>query len=719
MVCLYSKTESAFTDNGICVLDPVVCTVAEEAGGSYELYLEHPIDEHRKCDLLATDMIIRAPVPPTVIPEITLPACTRYTVSNVDDYDFMQSLPVVKNKATKDELSEVRANPAAHTYSAHRGFNKGALVVYNGGIYRARGFCFNVLPGTDADLWMWIAPLYGSGTNPPADYKPGVKYNPGLTLGAFVLKIAEIDSVNYQIKDTLGRIGFINKNALTEHDIVQETIAEQTITEQLFRIYQIESDEDSHLIKVYAKHISYDFQGNSLMDCKIQESKPLDAIAVMQSSLMIADNRRIACQFTDEDITQDWSFKNPINALLDPDTGLVPQLKARLVRNNHDFFILTDDETDPVLTIEHGNNMTGVTWHTNSETQISRVVPRCRNGSDDYLYLEHGGTWSDPDMADEHWVQNDDIYVDSPIASSFYAPKIQVLECNFAVGEEYKPAGATEGIKRDEANCRAEMLKQAQDRFRVDHADGSETILTVEFVLLGDTEQYRQYKGLQRVNIYDRVKIRTNMVEAVAKVTEYEYDSLRGRYNSITVGTVDSFNRRIPGYRVVNESITYAKLSPDLVSRIWSEGSRSSDAGSSGGSSGSAGGGGVDVGGPDVVDNLTSTSTTDALSANQGKVLKGLIDAALVSTDGISGGGSKAYNLANSTKLVLVTFCATAGGIAVLVVNVNSSGAVRVADVIKGSDVSYTTTTRKITISNGGTNSMAVRALVFDGSIST
>ena len=40
MVCLYSKTESAFTDNGICVLDPVVCTVAEEAGGSYELYLE-------------------------------------------------------------------------------------------------------------------------------------------------------------------------------------------------------------------------------------------------------------------------------------------------------------------------------------------------------------------------------------------------------------------------------------------------------------------------------------------------------------------------------------------------------------------------------------------------------------------------------------------------------------------------------------------------------
>lgn len=35
----------------------------------------------------------------------------------------------------------------------------------------------------------------------------------------------------------------------------------------------------------------------------------------------------------------------------------------------------------------------------------------------------------------------------------------------------------------------------------------------------------------------------------------------------------------------------------------------------------------------DVVDNLTSTSTTAPLSANQGKVLKGLIDGVGVGTD--------------------------------------------------------------------------------------
>lgn len=35
----------------------------------------------------------------------------------------------------------------------------------------------------------------------------------------------------------------------------------------------------------------------------------------------------------------------------------------------------------------------------------------------------------------------------------------------------------------------------------------------------------------------------------------------------------------------------------------------------------------------DVVDNLTSTSTTAPLSANQGKVLKGLIDGVEVGTD--------------------------------------------------------------------------------------
>ena len=120
-----------------------------------------------------------------------------------------------------------------------------------------------------------------------------------------------------------------------------------------------------------------------------------------------------------------------------------------------------------------------------------------------------------------------------------------------------------------------------------------------------------------------------------------------------------------------------------------------------------------------VIDNLTSTSTTDALSANQGKVLKGLIDAAFVSPGSVSGNGSTVYTMTNSSKVLFCGFSAGAQAFAMLMINVSSSGSVVVTDVVKGSAISYTTATRKITVSNSNTNTLSVRCIVLDGSITT
>jgi hypothetical protein len=161
------------------------------------------------------------------------------------------------------------------------------------------------------------------------------------------------------------------------------------------------------------------------------------------------------------------------------------------------------------------------------------------------------------------------------------------------------------------------------------------------------------------VNLYDELTIKTETYEATAQVTSYEFDCLTGRYNAITVGEVSSFNKRVPGYKVVNESITYAKLAPDLVSRIRTM-DGASGASTGAGSSGTPGtgyensttvnvnskdeagivtkGGGnankvwgtdaqgnpgwtTPASGPAVYDGLDSTSATDALSAKMGKKL--------------------------------------------------------------------------------------------------
>lgn len=587
MVCLYPKNTNVYTggflDNGICVLDPSVCNVSEEAGGSYELYMEHPFDKHGKYQLIAEDMIIKAPVPRTVIPAITLPEREICTVNTVAD--FYQKLPVTKNKEKEEkDLEYIRQNPTAYAWSRYKWYSVGAYCVYMSRIYQATENSNGMYsePRTPVQGgWQDMGPVSSSSSD-PAEYTPGVPYSPGLTQGATVYKLAAYNATYSQIRDQQGRVGFYETEKLTVTTTEAEVIPQQTIETQLFRVYRLESEEATRVLKVYARHISYDFAGNKCMDCKVEKTNVLDAIAVMQGSLMVPDQRRIACEFEDEEISKDWSYKNPINALLDPDDGLVPELKAKLIRNNYDFFILKNDQPRTGPTIEYGINLQGVTWDRNIETAITRVVPRCGQKNDGYLYLEHGGTW-----VDGTWTPNDDIYVDSPDADSFPFPRIEVLDAGFTVGDKYTPAGATEETERTEENCREEMLKLAQERFTKDHCDGPEITLNVEFLLMGDTEQYKQYRGLQQVNLYDQLPIKTEAYETTAhpQVRAYEFNCLTGRYNSIDVGNVGGFARRLPGYRVVRESITYSKLAPDVISRIRTMNAPSGD------STGSAGGG--------------------------------------------------------------------------------------------------------------------------------
>ena len=552
----------------LCELEPTVCEVIEEAAGQYELYMEHPEDKYGKFKLLEEFCVIEAPVPRTVIPAIELPPVELLTVSS--ESDFWKKLPQYKNTGTNvnAQIKKIRENPAPYQWAQSRGFNAGAYCVYSGGIYKANEFTISDVPGISSK-WSWQAALYPHTENPT--YIAGEKYSTGISTGATVTKIADFNASYAEIRDPLGRIGYILKSALTLVTTESEVIPQQTITTQYFRIYHVYSDDDEHTIKVNAKHISYDFQGNRIMDCSFVDAEPINAIAMMQGQLMYEDDRRIACEFVSDEedsykLTKDWSFKNPINALLDNDEGIVPALDARLIRNNGDFYILKDVGIDTGITLRYGVNLRGVSWDKNVEEIVSRVIPRCMTEDDDYLYLEHGGTWTDELMTD--WVENDEIYVESAVSDDFPYPIIEILDCNFKVGEKYTPHNSTEEVTRTVASCREEMLKEAQKRFTDDKCDGREISVTVEFVLLGDTEEYKQYKGLQQVKLYDFVTIKTKHFTIVARVSAYVYNCLTGRYNSIRVGSVSMFTKRVPGFRVVKESITYDKLSPGLIRQI-------------------------------------------------------------------------------------------------------------------------------------------------------
>ena len=122
------------------------------------------------------------------------------------------------------------------------------------------------------------------------------------------------------------------------------------------------------------------------------------------------------------------------------------------------------------------------------------------------------------------------------------------------------------------------------------------------------------------------------------------------------------------------------------------------------------------ISGITVEDNLTSTSATNALSANQGRVLDGKkVD--FVQLASITANSSKTYRLTNNSRVVLFVIGVNANEDAMLLVSSASAGAMAVMQTVKGSEITVTTATRSITLANGTTHTPNVYALVFAGSI--
>ena len=582
MVVLYEKDASSFEDNGLCVLSPASCVVSEVAGGQYELELTHPFDEHGKYRMLTDERIIKAPVPPTVIPEITLPELKIWKTTTATD--LMSKTPTTRyNNENWAILLRVKANPTAFAWTgtSYILYNTGAIALLGGIVYRALKSNSGVSPNSDSSVWQSLGSI--NDLNPIVD---GGRVVESLAANVVIYKIANAGKDYIKVKTLSGKMGFVAKSDCEETvQTYQEVIPEQTITEQLFRIYETDCDEDTNTLVVHAKHVFYDMAGNSTYDCKITEAEPNEAIAAMQSSLAVEDLRTIACNITGKKITQDWSFKNPISALLDPDGGLVSTLKAKLIRNNDAVYILDAASPRTGITIAYGHNMLGVSWTRSIENVITRVIPRSGDADKGYMYIENGGRISSGAVQDQG--KN---YVESAAADDYHLIRVELMNCSYTVGEEYEKPDGTKA-KYTEADVRAKMLEDALNRFTVDGVDGAEITLDVEFLLMGDTEEYKQYRGLQTVCLYDVITVKTGKsgIDMTAQVTGYEFDCLRKRYNHITVGTVNSFTKRVPGYKVVNESITYEKLSPDLINRILTaNASSSTDSGSSG--SGASGG---------------------------------------------------------------------------------------------------------------------------------
>lgn len=541
-ICVYAPDAKDYSTNGLGVLSPTVCTIREEAGGEYELEMELPaIGEEWK--YIETDSIIKSPVPTVIMDGFTMGSSYYYKVLST-----VSSVPV---KSKVPSLVRVADSSTASEWSASRRYQKGDRCSYGGKVYQYTGPVYARPDGT----------VVGALTSaPPGSYWADVtSYSTTMNYGSTLATLSRneiftvlnvFNSGWLKVKTNAGVNGYVESKYAEMVSQIEIPVEGRVISEQCFRVYRVEKDSDTMTIKVNARHLSYDFARTMLSTCEAKQVTAPTAIGIIQGVALSDDNRQVLTNI-DEKCDLDCSWDNCVTALLDPETGIVAQLEAKVIRDNEDYYILRDDHTDRGFRVEYGNNLMAVNWSIDTSDMVTRIYPHCKDKDDAALTL--------PEM-----------YVDSP--RIFDYPIVYTETLSVSAKENAK--GVVDGeevpsLSKDQ--CYQLMREEANRRFTEDHADEPEITVDIDLVMLGSTVEYQHLAELETLCMYDTVHIRHPRlnIDVEAYMTGYEYDAILRRYSKITLTNARRRgNTSISGYNVKNNSIRFEKLSTTAVDRL-------------------------------------------------------------------------------------------------------------------------------------------------------
>ena len=547
MIRVFAPDATTFDTLGLAVLHPTVCTVRQVTGGEYSLSLTHPITADGVWRYLTDFAIIKAPIPPESIPSITV-ADNEYDADAVTIYTAKEGAKRYSNTGASKRITYA-AWQSQHYYSA------GDKVTYGGQNYQATsGHMSGNSFSQQAAIWATIS-----------NYTTTAPTVAGTTAaGTLVYQSKLISSVWLQGVDANGNSGYWKLSDLeylrTERkSAIDGDIAAQEIDEQVFRITNIDRDSSAKTVKVEAVQLTYDYSASTLTDgCNFDAATLPNVVQAMRTYGRGGNSANeskpfIACEAFEETYTGDLSRQSIIHAILDPDEGIVSKLHAKLVRDEKNFYIIHNEEVNRGFKISYGGNMKGVQWTRDTSKLVTRIYPYGKDASGNTLIYDDGdgGETVDSTRIDEFPI----IYAES-------------LDTGLQIGQDHEGTAVTAD------NIMELMREAALKRFNSDFADVIEETIDVDFVLLGDSEEYRQYRNLQRVSIYDFVTVIHDPLGlmATAQVKEYEYDSIRRRFNKITLGNIWTYGMRtVAGYDIGDGVIRYKKLSADAINKIVEE----------------------------------------------------------------------------------------------------------------------------------------------------
>ena len=370
------------------------------------------------------------------------------------------------------------------------------------------------------------------------------------TPGTLVVKTGESGNWTKVLLMNGGRTGYMYTEYLAYVRTESETVVtgdkpgviikRAKASDQLFRINVAEPDIINGIVTVEAEHISYDLRWVKVIgQCDLKNVPVETALAKVQSLASREHDFEIHCMVSGN-VTGDYTNKSLLECIRDPEIGFAPQLGARVICDNFDIWILPDEERDMGVELRYRKNLKGVKFKTDSSNQISRIYPVGKDNKGNPLYLD--GTK----------------YVESAHANALVGRDVTV-EYDVKVGNG-------DGEFKNNAAAWAELRRLA-------HADmdaGSDMAaftMDVNFIDLGDTEEYKQYKDLMIIHPYDTLTVihGTFGKKEKARLNKCKWDCITRKYKSTTLGNVQTTQATVYSFDIAPGAVSNGKIAPGAV----------------------------------------------------------------------------------------------------------------------------------------------------------
>lgn len=305
--------------------------------------------------------------------------------------------------------------------------------------------------------------------------------------------------------------------------------ASKTLKGQLFRIYHVTKPLDG-IISAYARHITFDLANDTLnSDISLQNVSCENA---GNNMLLQGDHSSKFKIYSNIDMLGDYSMDRKtdcLSAIAGTRGSLIDAFGngPKILRDNFDIHILKRRGSDNNTLIAYGKNLTGFELQEDDSDLITRIKPYATYTVNEVQEEEGsgGGIAATGSNSTSKTVYLDEIYVDSERIDQYAVIRSTWMDFSNKFDQDETPT--------------KEKLKQlAKDYFINNKCDLPKMTYKIEFEILSQTEEYKDYEILEDIGMDDGVYIANSKygIRDQAKVVKTKYNPIAEKYISIELG---------------------------------------------------------------------------------------------------------------------------------------------------------------------------------------